>query len=593
MQAARLSHSSSTNLDLSPAQRREYLSLQKEKDPELRDQALLALAGRLERSKRFSAAAQIYSELQQGASEVSDRARGRLQALAGSGSFGAQTELALNQLVDGIADPAALTAMGAAGAAFRIVRLAALSRLIAAPGAGLLTRGVGARGLASSLAFAAEGSVFPAVHGLAARALGAAPESTGFGEQALASYCVLGGLRAATLVGRGLSGGLTTGLGGSLLQQGTLFGGILLGSSLEKSLGLKAEAPWSSTLAQSLVTLLHFNAAGSLFRSLSGSRFQAWEKGLDLRIQNLESGLPAGSWLNLNNRQLAPAEGLVWKMADGEKSDKPALRGQVSQAPASGKAPASAPVSGPAAKVEEVLEFFGTLEVTTNLLKQHSSIITALGNGNVRLKIIQSSGGWPSGFLAHLAKYVQFHLVRRGLVESSGQTLTVELFGGGKTNQIVRLNKVAGEYVLANDSKPPPPREPGASPFVTATNILKGTPPEAKAKPEATRQAQNSPPSSEHSWQRFERELKTEVNYIRQGMGEREARLVFRENYPADFFESRKNEIAKRLQERSANMMVPLGFRVILQIGEAEGAREVVYIKQIGGYRREDSKSKR
>ncbi|HEX5033417.1 MAG TPA: hypothetical protein VFW62_02960 [bacterium] len=586
MQAARSFHSSSAKLDLSPAQRREYLSLQKEQDLELRAQALLALAGRLEQSKRFSSAAQIYSELQQGASEISDRARSRLQALAGSGSFGAQTELALGQLADGIADPAALTAMGAAGAAFRVVRLAALSRLIAAPGAGLLTRGIGARGLASSLAFAAEGAIFPAVHALAARSLGSAPESTGFGEQVLASYCVLGGLRAATLVGRGLSGGLASGLGTGLLQQGTLLGGILLGSSLEKSLSLKAEAPWSSTLAQSLVTLLHFNAAGSLFRSLSGRRFQAWEKGLDLRIQNLESGLPASSWMTqgLGAPRLAPVsgEGLVWKMADGEKDGKSLPRTELTPEPVSSKSPA------PVVKVEEVLEFHGTLGVTTDLMKRDSTIVTKLGRGNIRLKITQSSSGWPKGFLQELKKWVPYHLNRLGLLEKSGQTLTVELCGGGKTHQIVRFNKVAGEYVLADDSPPASPRDSGSNPFKAAVELLK-TKPDVKPKPQTNAE---SPMPSTEAWQTFEREVRTEIGFIRQGRAEGEARMIFRANYPADFFQNREHEVGLKLHERSNQMLVPLGFKVILQIGEGEGAREVVYIKTIGTFRKE-TKSRR
>ncbi|HKX13021.1 MAG TPA: hypothetical protein VJP40_07705, partial [bacterium] len=115
--------------------------------------ALLALAQRLERSKSFNSAAQIYSELKQGAAPISEQARRRLQVLEGSGNFGDQAEFALQQVSASIADPAALVAMGAAGAAYRMVRLTALSRLIAAPNAGWLTRGLGARALASTLAF--------------------------------------------------------------------------------------------------------------------------------------------------------------------------------------------------------------------------------------------------------------------------------------------------------------------------------------------------------------------------------------------------------------------------------------------------------
>ncbi|HEX5035206.1 MAG TPA: hypothetical protein VFW62_12065, partial [bacterium] len=221
-----------------------------------------------------------------------------------------------------------MAAMGAAGATYRLVRLAALSRLAVVPNAGLLTRGLGARTLASSLAFAAEGAVFPAVHHLAAPQA----DGAGFGDQVLSSYCVLGGLRLAAFAGAGLTRGRALGWGAGFLRQGTMLGGILLGSGLEKSLGLRAEAPWSSTLAQSFATLLHFNAAGALFRGLSGARFQAWERGVDLQIQKLESGLPLVHGLNpsLAGPRLAQvsAGGLVWRMADGGNDGKPMLPGQ-------------------------------------------------------------------------------------------------------------------------------------------------------------------------------------------------------------------------------------------------------------------------
>ncbi len=562
--------------------------MQKEKDPELRGAALLSLAQRLEASKRFNSAAQIYAGLERGASPLAERARRRLQVLAGSGTFGDQAEFAFHQLVDGIADPAALVAMGAAGAAYRMIRLAALSRLIAAPGAGLLTRGLGARALASTLAFAAEGAVFPAAHAIAARTLeqNYLPAAS-FAEQTLASYCALGGLRLAAMAGRGAARALPLGAGSALFQQGTMLGGILLGSGLERALDLKVERPWSATLAQALMTLLHFNASASLFRSLSGPRFQAWERGLDFQTQRLGSGLPAGHWATqgLGAKRLAPAIGeeLVWKMANGEEGGKPSLPA----GPVSSKRPAEAKPSAPvSAGPQQVLEFAGTLDVTTDLLKRQSPIVTALGNGSLRLKIQQSAGGWPIGFLANLTRAINSHLVRRGLAEGAGEQLIVELHAGGKTRQTVRLNKVGKAFVLANDSQPAPPREPGSSPFVMATNLL-------KAKPEAPPQVPAAPKlNPETPMAVFDRELEVEVNYIRQGMGARMARMILRETYPADFFERRHIEIGLCLQSRSHHMMVPLGFKVIFQIGEGESPREVVFIKSLGGYRKEVAKPK-
>ncbi|HEX5034129.1 MAG TPA: hypothetical protein VFW62_06580, partial [bacterium] len=141
-EASRL-HSSTPEisfLENLPALRREWLSLSREADPELRAEGLFSLAHRLESRGAGEAAARLYQDLAPNEGSVGERARAALEALQGRGGFGARSELWLRNFTHQVSDPSALLAMGVAGSVFRVVRLGALARLQSAGYGGGLTR---------------------------------------------------------------------------------------------------------------------------------------------------------------------------------------------------------------------------------------------------------------------------------------------------------------------------------------------------------------------------------------------------------------------------------------------------------------------
>lgn len=284
------------------AVREELRALERETDPSLFLEGLLACAARREAAGDLELAAEIYSSIagtnlgtQQG------RAQRALDAIVGRGAAGPRAEFLLRRFAEQASDPAALFAMGAAGAVFRLTRVATLGRLTVSPGANLFTRGFGARATASLAGFVLEAPAFTLAGRAANAALGRTQDWSG---EALArdfasSYLVLGGLK---LAGWG-SGAAYRGLAGpagavrerplrTLFQQTGMFGGILLGHSLEERLGLRPHVDGATTFVDSLALLLQFNVAGNLTRQAFGPRFAAWERGLDLRAETLDNALP-------------------------------------------------------------------------------------------------------------------------------------------------------------------------------------------------------------------------------------------------------------------------------------------------------------
>ncbi|MFO1463776.1 MAG: hypothetical protein U1F66_08350 [bacterium] len=282
-----------------PAERAELADLSRETDPELYAEAVLNFAGRQEAAGKLAEAATIYSELLRSdalasvpRSGLHGRAQGRLDAILGRGTFGLGAEFALRHLARQVSDPAALLAMGVAGAVFRATRLATLARLSTATEAGFLTRGFGARGVASFLGFAAEAPAFTLTGRLASQALGREQDWSGIslGRDLASSYLFLGGLKLASWAGtattRRLAGeGLLSESGRLFLQQGALLGGITLGHRLEEGLGLRASRGGKAALMDSLACLLQFQMAARL-----SAGWAAWERALDLRAMSLENG---------------------------------------------------------------------------------------------------------------------------------------------------------------------------------------------------------------------------------------------------------------------------------------------------------------
>ncbi|MCC6273350.1 MAG: hypothetical protein IT572_07770 [Deltaproteobacteria bacterium] len=295
---------------LPEAARREWRALEAETDPQLFLESAYHFARRQETAGRLEAAAELYAAVAQEADAVGAvppltgdkrerplriRAQEGLDAILGRGAFGPRAEFLLRNLAQQSSDPSMIFAMGAAGAVFRMTRLATLSRLAATPSPGFLTQFLGAGRLASMAGFALEAPAFTLAARLGNEALGRSQDWSGraLGRDLASSYLVLGGLKLAGHVGANLVFAPGRGGGGRtqgsplqlLLQQGSMLTGILLGHALEERLGLRPHHDGATTLVDSLALLLQFNVAGRLTRQSFGPRVAAWERGLDLQAE--------------------------------------------------------------------------------------------------------------------------------------------------------------------------------------------------------------------------------------------------------------------------------------------------------------------
>jgi len=282
---------------------RELVSLRRERDPELRAEAMFSLARRAERHSRPQISAQIYAELS--ASEelpasTRSRAQRRLAALNGDGEVGDQMESLASRFVSEASDPATLLAMTAAGFAFQGTRFLMLSRFAASASSRPWVRGWASRAIAGLTASGVEASVFPLAGRLGNLALGRELDwsRSALGRDLASSFLMLGALRAGGLTSRSLAG--RSALLRPLIQQAGMFGGIVLGHELEILAGLRPRTSGANALLHSLSTLLQFNVAGRLNRSLLGERARSWERSLETRGAALERSTFSGPGIAWN-----------------------------------------------------------------------------------------------------------------------------------------------------------------------------------------------------------------------------------------------------------------------------------------------------
>lgn len=360
-------------LPLDPASLRELDSLRQEIDPEIFYRDLLNFGRRLEQQDRLELAVEVYKEIvganlgphlrregkasgggalplpaegrtgPQGPEQGSppQQAQAALDAIQGRGAAGPRAEFLLRRLTREASEPNALFAMGAAGAVFRMTRLVTLRGLLAAP-AGVFTRGPLARGAAALAGFALEAPAFTLSAKVAGAGLGRPQvwEGETLRREIASSYLVLGGMKmAAGLTGathRGITGAIGAGHVQplrALLQQGTMFSGILLGHALEQHLGLKPAQDQTTTLIDSLALLLQFHVMGSLSRRAFGSRFDHWQRHLDLQaeIQNPLPGMatpsPRLAWALPLEPQIRARELNIFSQGDPSGKNSPPLIG--------------------------------------------------------------------------------------------------------------------------------------------------------------------------------------------------------------------------------------------------------------------------
>ena len=294
---------------LNAAQREELLALGRERDPALFWEGLLGFAQRQEAAGQLELAVRVYSAMvaAEPVPPLGIRAQARLDAITGRGAGGARAEFLLRRLAHEASEPTALFAMGVAGTAFRLTRLATLSRLAATPAGNFLTRGFGARAAASLTGFAVEATVFPYAGRLANEALGRHQDWSARAQlrDVASSFIVLGGLKLSgwaagaafqrvhginPLTGQAQRLTGLTGLSQRLVPQAGMLGGIVLGHHVEERLGLREPVDGATTMIDSLAMLLQFNVAGRLTQHAFGARFHAWERRLDQQAEILARG---------------------------------------------------------------------------------------------------------------------------------------------------------------------------------------------------------------------------------------------------------------------------------------------------------------
>ncbi len=242
-----------------------------ETDPALFREALLNLAGRLERDGKLAQAAELYAGLDDPV------ARDRLNTLLGTGGApAARMELQLRNLCGQMLDPASLLAMLGGGAAFRLVRLGSLGWI--ARGLGGPSLALGRSALATGLALSAEASSFTLLHRFLEPVFSGASAPEDSLPRALASsHLNFAGLRL---------GAATLGRASPILG---LLSGVALAQGLESASGLRPMQDTSLRAVDILAASAQFYLTGRLLEGLPLLQ-RAWAR--------LEGWAYRGAWIS-------------------------------------------------------------------------------------------------------------------------------------------------------------------------------------------------------------------------------------------------------------------------------------------------------
>jgi len=239
-----------------------------------------------------------------------------LDSRASRGSWGQWCQT-LDGLAHQLTDPVAIFGMVGAGLTYRGLRLV-LRQGLAHVGMG----GSMVAGTANLLAFGGEAAMFPVYLRLGHQALGR-PVSWGgeaLGHDVRGSLLFLGGLRIFGSGARALFNGVHgisphTGMAvrgvdylapsRTAFEQAGMLSGIMTGHGAELALGWREPLSREAFLAQSLTTLLHFNAAGRIIPLVTGQGLQRlsvdmeqttrrWDRQMEIRARSRGAG--PGGW---------------------------------------------------------------------------------------------------------------------------------------------------------------------------------------------------------------------------------------------------------------------------------------------------------
>lgn len=263
-------------------------ALSGECQPEFQARGLALIAGELRDAGHVPLASQIYTWLEKTladrpepwSAEVAATAAASRNAMAGAGGSGARAEFLISRFADTAFDPGFLAGFAAGSWASGATRLFSLSRM-AASAPGLLTRGVGARWAASSLAATVEIPTLIAAKTAVDFARGKdIPRSAAeYGREAFSFGVTLGFLRMAG--GAAKLAGKISPLGNAWVAQDAAMvaGAFLAQATLDRIQGVAADS--GRNWVDALAFFVHAKIGARWGERLLGGRFGYSIRGLE------------------------------------------------------------------------------------------------------------------------------------------------------------------------------------------------------------------------------------------------------------------------------------------------------------------------
>jgi len=254
-----------------------------------------------------------------------------------------------------------------------------------------------------------------------------------------------------------------------------MLAGIMLGHSLEEHLGLRPHRDGATTLTDSLAMLLQFHVAGRLTRQAFGTRFAAWERGLDLQSESLMRPRPRGPLAPL----LAPLRGAGPRLATaaggpGEgrfptilqmSADRPGGKGEDSLR--------TLPFINPEGLGISPLEIRHPMQLGRRILDRRLKFEEQLQKGDIVFQITSRTFDvepYLPSLLRHLNRMVQNHgnaipIGRKVILNLSGE-------GGETTSRILLLRGVRGFERFSEPARQEAPAPPSRRPSAYAPTLM-------------------------------------------------------------------------------------------------------------------------
>jgi hypothetical protein len=296
--------------------------LTRERDPQLFYEGLMNLGMQMEGRDQLSQATAVYSAILEASAEKALRtlAQDRLDTIHGVGSSSARLEFLTRRFAKEASSPSALFAMGAAGAAFRLAKLATMSRLAMLPGAGIFCSGFGLKLTGNMAGFIAETLAFTAVGKGIRTAVGVKEDWSGrvLASEWFAGALMLGGLKLTgdlmnAAAKRWVQGeSKLANVSRAAMPQLGMLSGIMLGNKLSEVAESQKPRDRATMLVDSLETLLQFNISGRLLHGAMGEGLRRWEQKTNLQTEALVHA--KGHFVSPHSRYASPFLSRMWRI---------------------------------------------------------------------------------------------------------------------------------------------------------------------------------------------------------------------------------------------------------------------------------------